>query len=103
MEQIRLCDTDFYGEESGQFEELPALQSSTSTDDEYMSPTEEEADLDCSIRRASVSVSMGSAAAGSSALSHDDDETATVSQEFEKGCGCSEQCYEQFNTLELGL
>lgn len=43
-----------------------------------MSPTEE-SDHDGNILRASVSMSIGSAAVGSTALSHDDDETATVS------------------------
>ena len=73
MEQIRLCDAEYYGAE----ERAPFQP--TSTDDEYLSPTEDETDLSRSVRRMSVSMPTGSGSAGSSAQSHGDDETTKVS------------------------
>ena len=92
LEQIRLCDAEYYGAESLEAEECAPFQP-TSTDDKYLSPTEDETDLSRSVRRMSVNMPTGSGSAGSSAQSHGDDETTKVSHEFEKGCGCHEHCY----------
>ena len=49
LEQIRLCDAEYYGAESLEAEERAPFQP-TSTDDEYLFPTEDETDLSRSVR-----------------------------------------------------
>ena len=44
-----------------------------------------------------ASTPSGTAAPGTPA----DEETAEVTREFQKGCGCHEACYEQFNVKEV--
>ena len=48
-----------------------------------------------------MSMPTASAAAGSDTRSYDGDEIAKVSHEFEKGCGCHELCYAQFDVSEI--
>ena len=95
LEQIRLCDAEFYGAEFFE-EDLTCLPCTDPTDEEYLSPTEDEDGVCRSIRR----MSMPTGAAGPSVLS-EKDEIIKVSHEFERGCKCHEQCYAQFDASEI--
>ena len=94
LEQIREEEASFYGTS----EEAVDSDMPTSDDDsDEIFLSKDEAQSCRSIT--SMSTPSGSVAPGPSTTSQIDD--TEVASEFEKGCGCSERCYEQFDVSEV--
>ena len=74
---------------------VPSL-STDEKEDEYLSETEEESDIRSSIGQ--ISLPNNSSEFD---MLQDDEETIIVTDELQKGCGCSEMCYQQFNMSEV--
>ena len=88
---IEECDSEFYGVLEAP---LNDFINPDSDNDEYLSPAEEEDDIIHSIGELGTCNSR----TGSNSC---DEEAAAVQGEFESGCGCQDNCYEQFSVEEI--
>ena len=98
LEQIRLNDLEFYGADLPAEEQLPASQMDDDSEDEVLSLSDNETSIMQDVRR--MSMPLGSTTPGPSVTPTDDEDEA-ITSEFEKGCGCSEACYEQFTVAKI--
>ena len=95
LEEISLHDREFYGTASDE-ERLVSHITARDSEDEYLSPSEDEGAIGRVARRLSLPEGPGA-----STVSHPDDEIGEISAETEKGCGCSEDCFQQFSQQEI--
>ena len=95
-QQIEALDSVFYGADEVSVGRSLRTSMYDDSEDEYLSPTEDETDVRSSIGQ--VSAPTG-APSGSSMLC--DNEAAVIASEFENGCGCKEECYRQFTVDEI--
>ena len=97
LQLIEEFESNFYGTDEQSCDR--SFRRSTpvdSEDDEYLSPTEYDSDTRCSIEEIHIGQNEMQ---GSSTC--DDEEVAIIASEFENGCGCKEQCYQQFGVDEI--
>ena len=94
LEQIRQDEFDFYGGDCSGDEEQPSGPTYDESEDETLSFSEDEVST-----RQEIDSMSTPARPGPSTTSTIDDEEVVC--EFEKGCGCHEKCYEQFNVSEV--
>ena len=87
-QQIEALDSEFYGTDEVSVGRSLRTSTYDDSEDEYLSPTEDETDVRSSIGQ--VSAPTG-APSGSSLLC--DDEAAVIASEFENGCCCKEEYY----------
>ena len=81
MQLIEEFESDFYGADEQSCDR--SFHRSTPEDDEYLSPTEYDADTRRSIEKVGQNDAQGQC----------DNEVAVIASESESGCGCKEQCY----------
>ena len=97
LQLIEGFESNFYGTDEQSCDR--SFRRSTlvdSEDDEYLSPTEYDSDT----RRSIEEIDVGqNETQGSSTC--DDEEAAVIASEFENGCACEEQCYQQFGVDEI--
>ena len=96
LEQIRQGESDFYGVDSSGDELEAPSRTTDDSEDETLSFSDDEASTRREIDSMSVPTPPGPSLG---ILSSIDDEE--VVHEFEKGCGCRENCYEQFDVSEV--
>ena len=92
LQLIEEFESDFYGADE-QSCDRSFRRSTPEDDDEYLSPTEYDADTRRSIEKVGQNDAQGQSVC--------DDEVAVIASEFESGCGCKEQCYKQFGVEEI--
>lgn len=97
LDQIRLENSEFYGDQLSEEEDHHSTTTTNDSDDEELSLSDDEASTRHEIN--SMSVPSGSSAAAESGSFGE--EEAQIASEFEKGCGCGDACYEQFTISEV--
>ena len=90
LEAISLNDREFYGTASDEESFVSHTTARDSDEDEHLSPSEDEEAIERAAR--------GLAGASASQESSQDDE---MSAQIAGGCGCSEDCYQQFSPQEI--
>jgi len=100
LEQIQLDESEFYGTDSYD-EDQPSMIVADDHDsgDELLSLSEDETSTREGIR--SMSTPADSTTPGPSVTPADDDEEVKIINEFDRGCGCDEECYKQFSISEV--
>ena len=93
LQLIEEFESDFYGADEQSSDRSFCRSTPVDSEDEYLSPTEYDSDTRCSIEQVGEQTEMQ----GPSTC----DEAAIIAREFESGCGCREQCYEQFGVDEI--
>ena len=98
LQLIEEFESNFYGADEQSCDR--SFRRSTpvdSEDDEYLSPTEYDSDT----RRSIEEIHGGGQNETQGSSTCDDEEAAVIASEFENGCGCKEQCYQQFGVDEI--
>jgi hypothetical protein len=93
VEEIRSMDIEFYGDPDISTETL-SPDNVGDEEGEYLSPGEDEADVNNSILHVSVPN-------GTPNSVPEDGELAEVRSKFENKCGCNDSCYDQFTVSEV--
>ena len=96
LEEIQIEDSEFFGSDCSEENPIAPPLLTDEKKDEYLSGTEEESNIRSGIGQISLPTSSSDFD-----MLQDNDETRIVTDELQKGCGCSEMCYQQFHISEV--
>lgn len=88
LQEICQNDREFYGYDSDEEVSVPCAIASNS-EDEYLSPNDDEEETDQAVRRHSLPEGTQASLA-----SGEDGEIADIRHQIEQGCGCNDHCFQ---------